>query len=54
MLSGALPAMSANVMLGIDLVLPTLGNLAPFINLAIDVALAALLFYILLTARKGR
>ncbi len=34
--------------------LPTLGQLAPAINLLINGALIALLLYILLTARKGR
>lgn len=34
--------------------LPTLGQLAPAINLLIDAALIALLLYILLAARKGR
>ena len=33
---------------------PTLGQLAPAINLLIDAALIALLLYILLAARKGR
>lgn len=34
--------------------LPNLGQLAPAINLLIDIALAAFLCYILLTSRKGR
>lgn len=34
--------------------LPNLGQLAPAINLVIDIALAALLCYILLASRKGR
>ncbi|WP_195419630.1 hypothetical protein [Collinsella sp. D33t1_170424_A12] len=34
--------------------LPNLGQIAPAINLLIDIALAALLCYILLTSRKGR
>ena len=34
--------------------LPTLGQLAPAINLLINGALIALLLYVLLTARKGR
>lgn len=33
---------------------PTLGELAGPINILIDLALAALLLYILLVARKGR
>lgn len=34
--------------------LPALAQLAPYINLAIDVALVTFLVYILLAARKGR
>lgn len=33
---------------------PTLGRLAPCINLLIDIALFAFLVYILVAARKGR
>lgn len=33
---------------------PTLGRLAPAINLLIDIALVAFLVYILVAARKGR
>lgn len=33
---------------------PTLGQLAPCINLLIDIALFAFLVYILVAARKGR
>lgn len=33
---------------------PTLGRLAPVINLLIDIALVAFLVYILVAARKGR
>ena len=33
---------------------PALGRLAPVINLLIDIALVALLVYILVAARKGR
>lgn len=38
----------------VRIALPTLGQLAPAINLLIDAALIALLLYILLAARKGR
>ncbi|MBS5146257.1 MAG: hypothetical protein KHY67_00900 [Collinsella intestinalis] len=34
--------------------LPTLSQLAPAINLLIDIALVAFLVYILVAARKGR
>lgn len=54
MLSRALPALSANAPLGVGPALPTLGDMAPEVNLLIDIALVAFLVYILLAARKGR
>lgn len=38
----------------VRIALPTFGQLAPTINLLINVALAAFLVYILIDARKGR
>lgn len=54
MLNRALPTLSANAPLGVDPALPTLGDMAPAVNLVIDIALVAFLLYILLAARKGR
>ena len=54
MLSEAPAALSAVLQLTGGRALPSLGTLAPAVNLIIDAALVAFLLYILIAARKGR